>query len=99
MVAGAALIGFAAAFVLILTLALPPLLAPDDVHRLSAGMFLVGYTVSFSVPLLGGAAWDATGIAAAAFLPVVLGATLVLLPALLLRPVGRRIPQYDTAVR
>src|SRR5439155_22894156 len=71
---GAAIIGFAAAFVLILTLALPPLLAgPDDVHRLSAGMFTIGYTESFFLPLLGGVAWDATGIAASACLPVALG--------------------------
>lgn len=89
MAAGSAAIGFAAAFVLILTLALPPLIAePDDVHRFSAGMFAIGYTVVFFVPLIGGAAWDLTGIAATAFLPVALGAALVLVMTILLPPVG-----------
>ena len=89
MVAGAALIGFSAGFVLILTLALPPLIAEaDDVHRLSAGMFTIGYTASFVLPLLGGVAWDATGIAATAFLPVALGGLAVLVMALALRTPG-----------
>ena len=95
MALGAAFIGFASAFVLILTLALPPLLAvPDDVHRLSAGMFTIGYTASFILPLLGGAAWDATGIAASAFLPVALGGLTVLLMAIVLRtPGGEHAPR------
>jgi len=95
MALGAAIIGFAPAFVLILTLALPPLLAPpDDVHRLSAGTFTIGYTASFVLPLLGGAAWDATGIAASAFLPVALGGLTVLLMAIVLRtPGGKHAPQ------
>jgi CP family cyanate transporter-like MFS transporter len=95
MTLGAAIIGFAPAFVLILTLALPPLLAPpEDVHRLSAGMFTIGYTVSFALPLLGGAAWDATGIAASAFLPVTIGAFTILLMAIVLRtPGGEHAPQ------
>jgi CP family cyanate transporter-like MFS transporter len=79
MVAGAAAIGFSSAFVLILTLALPPLLAaPADVHRLSAGMLAIGYTLTFIVPLLGGAIWDITGREAAAFIPGALGALVVL---------------------
>jgi len=89
MTLGAAIVGFAPAFVLILTLALPPLLAPpEDVHRLSAGMFTIGYIASFVLPLFGGAAWDATGIAASAFLPVALGAFMILLMAIVLRPPG-----------
>jgi CP family cyanate transporter-like MFS transporter len=61
-VAWAGLVGFAAAVALILTLALPPLLAgAGDVHRFSAGVFLIMYSCSFAGPLLGGAAWDATG--------------------------------------
>jgi len=89
MTLGAAIVGFAPAFVLILTLALPPLLAPpEDVHRLSAGMFTIGYIASFVLPLLGGAAWDATGIAASAFLPVALGAFMILLMAIVLRTPG-----------
>lgn len=87
---GAGIAGFAAAFVLILTLALPPLLAgPEDVHRLSAGMFAIGYTLAFIVPLLGGAIWDATAIIAAAFLPGAVGAVIVVIVALTLRPADR----------
>jgi CP family cyanate transporter-like MFS transporter len=90
-ISGAALLGFSAGFVLILTLALPPLIAAaDDVHRLSAGMFTVGYTASFVLPLLGGVAWDATGIAATAFLPVAIGGVAVLVMALALRTPGGR---------
>jgi MFS transporter, CP family, cyanate transporter len=71
MVAGAALIGFAAAFVLILALALPPLLsAPNDVHRLTAAMFTISYTCAVIVPVISGAAWDLTGIPAMAFAPI-----------------------------
>lgn len=89
LVLGAALLGFSAGFVLILTLALPPLLADaDDVHRLSAGMFTIGYSASFVLPLLGGVAWDVTGIAATAFLPVALAGLTVLLMALALRTPG-----------
>ena len=84
---GAGLLGFAAAFGLILTLALPPMLAAaTDVHRLSAGMFAIGYLTAFLVPLLGGVAWDATDIPATAFLPIVLGAAMVLAVAVRLRP-------------
>jgi MFS transporter, CP family, cyanate transporter len=70
----ASLIGFAAALALILTLALPPLLAAEaDVPRLSAGIFLIMYASSFAGPLVGGAAWDATGRPAAAFLVLAAG--------------------------
>jgi hypothetical protein len=51
-------------------------------------MFAIGYTASFVLPLLGGAAWDATGIAASAFLPVALGAFMILLMAIVLRTPG-----------
>jgi CP family cyanate transporter-like MFS transporter len=74
LVAAAALIGFAGAFMLILTLALPPLLVrQDDVHRLAAGMLALGYGITFVVPWLGGAVWDATHVTEAALLPGVLG--------------------------
>lgn len=86
-IAGAGILGFAAAFGLILTLALPPMLTEaHDVHRLSAGMFAIGYLTAFLVPLLGGVAWDATAIPAASFLPVVVGAAMVLAVAAHLRP-------------
>lgn len=68
-VAWAGLVGFAAAVALVLTLALPPLLAgPGDVHRFSAGVFLIIYSFSFTGPLLGGAAWDATQLPSTPFL-------------------------------
>jgi hypothetical protein len=57
----AATIGFCCAFVLVLTLALPPQLAPPgDVDRLSAGMFAFGRMLSCLMPPLGGMIWDAT---------------------------------------
>jgi CP family cyanate transporter-like MFS transporter len=85
-VLGAGTIGFSCALTLILTLALPPLLAPaDDVHRLSAGMFAIGYTLSAVTPLVGGAIWDATGVPAAAFLATAAAAAVVLVTALTFR--------------
>jgi MFS transporter, CP family, cyanate transporter len=90
MIASAAAIGFCSAFVLILTLALPPLLAaPEDVHRLSAGMLAIGYTLTFVVPFIGGAVWDATGLPATAFLPGAVGATMVLSLGAMLGPADR----------
>lgn len=75
---GAGVLGLSAGLALILLIALPPLLAErDDVHRLSAGMFMIGFTASFAVPLLGGAAWDVTGNSMAAFLPVALGGVMI----------------------
>ena len=71
MVAWSGVIGFCNAFLLILTLALPPLLAKhEDVPRLSAAMLLVGYLLAFAMPIAGGFTWDATGQAAAAFAPL-----------------------------
>jgi MFS transporter, CP family, cyanate transporter len=91
-VLGAGAMGFFGAFVLILTLALPPVLAPfRDVPRLSAGMFAVGYGLTCTIPLIGGAIWDATGIPAGAFLAGALSAAAVAAVALTLdpRPSGR----------
>jgi CP family cyanate transporter-like MFS transporter len=84
-VASAGLIGFAAAFILIMALALPPLLAaPDDVHRLTAAMFTISYGVAVIVPVLSGATWDLTHIPASAFAPTALCGILlmVLAPAI-----------------
>jgi CP family cyanate transporter-like MFS transporter len=85
-VAAAGLIGFCCGMQLILSLAMPPLLAPSgDVHHLSAGMFAIGYFVSFLIPPLGGAIWDATRIPATSFIAGALGTALVLGAALTLR--------------
>ena len=80
-VACAAVLGFFAAAILILMLALPPLLAPpNDVHRVSAAIFTISYTCAVITPVFSGLAWDLTGVAQSAFVP--LGACAVLLMAL-----------------
>jgi MFS transporter, CP family, cyanate transporter len=64
-------LGFSAGASLILMLALPPLLSgPDDTHRMTAGMFTISYSCAVIVPILSGLAWDASGVPAAAFIPV-----------------------------
>jgi MFS transporter, CP family, cyanate transporter len=74
----AALLGFDGAMALILILALPPLLsAPDDTHRTAAGMFTISYSCAVAVPIIGGLAWDASGIAIVAFAPIGLCALVV----------------------
>lgn len=79
LIAASALAGFAAATILILTLSLPPLLAaPDDVHRLAAAMLGLGYTITFFVPYVAGAIWDATHLTISALLPGVAGAGMVI---------------------
>ena len=80
-VAAATLQGFAAAAILILVLALPPLLSPpDDVHRVTAAMFTISYSCAVIVPVISGILWDLSGVAALAFLPITLcGILLVIL--------------------
>jgi CP family cyanate transporter-like MFS transporter len=69
-VAWAFVLGFAAALGFIVALTLPPkLAAAGDVHRMSAAVFTVQYTLGFGVPLIAGALWDATGVAVLAFVP------------------------------
>jgi CP family cyanate transporter-like MFS transporter len=59
------------------------LLVPhEDVPRLAAGMFTIGYGVAMLVSVIAGAAWDATGIAAFAFLPIAIAG----LPLILIAP-------------
>ena len=91
--AGAGILGFASAFSFVLNLAFPPLLAetPGDVHRISAGMFTIGYGLAFLVPLIGGAAWDRTGIAAVSLAPVAIGALCLLLAPWGLKTGGREL--------
>jgi CP family cyanate transporter-like MFS transporter len=72
-VVAASVQGFAAAAVLILALALPPLLSPpDDVHRVTAAMFTISYSCAVITPIISGLAWDLSGVAALAFLPIAL---------------------------
>jgi len=84
-VVAATLQGFAAAAILVLVLALPPLLSPpDDVHRVTAAMFTISYTCAVIVPVISGVTWDLSGIPAMAFLPIALCGFLlaVLAPAI-----------------
>ncbi len=54
-IASATFMSFTAGLLLILLVALPPMLVePGETGRLSAGNFLVGYTLAFSVPMIGG---------------------------------------------
>jgi CP family cyanate transporter-like MFS transporter len=70
-IVGAAMVGFGAAYLLIVTFALPPLIAgPGDVARLSAGTFTIAYASAFLVSLGAGALWDATHLAVLALLPI-----------------------------
>jgi MFS transporter, CP family, cyanate transporter len=85
-VVGAGVVGFCCAFTLIVTLALPPqLVAPHDVHRLSAGMFAIGYALSSVVPLAGGAIWDATGVPTTGFAAPAIAAVAVFAAAFTFR--------------
>src|SRR5262245_7476727 len=78
-IASAAVLGFAAAAVLVLILALPPLLSrPDDVHRTAAGMFTISYSCAVITPVISGLAWDLTGLPVMAFVPIGLIAFLLL---------------------
>jgi CP family cyanate transporter-like MFS transporter len=55
-------IGLTSSLVLLLSLALPAMWAPpQEVASLSAGMFSVGYTLAFVLPVVGGAVADAVG--------------------------------------
>jgi MFS transporter, CP family, cyanate transporter len=85
-VAAAALVGFAASAVLILMLALPPLLSePEDVPRMAAGMFTISYSCAVIVPIVSGLVWDATGVPATGFVPIAVGALLIIVFAPTLR--------------
>jgi len=85
-VVSAGVLGFAAGSAFALGLTLPPLLsAPDEVARVSAAMFTFSYASALVVSVLSGAAWDLTGEARFAFLPVALSG----LPAILLVPTMR----------
>ena len=99
-VAAATVQGFAAAAILILILALPPLLsAPDDVHRVTAAMFTISYSCAVIVPVISGLAWDLSGIASLAFVPIALcGIILVILaPAINhVRP-ARGVERFEVA--
>jgi CP family cyanate transporter-like MFS transporter len=69
----AGVLGFANAITLILAFALPSVLgAPEDVHRNSAGMFTISYSLAMVVSILGGWLWDVTHWPIAGLAPVAL---------------------------
>jgi CP family cyanate transporter-like MFS transporter len=91
-VAAAALQGFAAAAILVLVLALPPLLSPpDDVHRVTAAMFTISYSCAVIVPVISGLVWDVSGIPSMAFLPIALCGVLLII----LAPAINHIPRAE----
>jgi MFS transporter, CP family, cyanate transporter len=75
----AGLLGGANAATLILALALPSVLsAPDDVHRTSAGMFTISYSLAMVLSVVGGWLWDVTHTPIAGFAPVALCCLLII---------------------
>jgi CP family cyanate transporter-like MFS transporter len=71
----AAWLGFFNGTSLVFGLALPALLsASADVARLSAGMFTISYSFAMGIAVASGAAWDLSGDARFAFLPIALSA-------------------------
>jgi CP family cyanate transporter-like MFS transporter len=72
-----------------LVLTLPVLYCDqEDIARVSAGMFMVGYAAAVVISVAGGAAWDISGAARAAFVPIALGILpLIVMPFLIHRRV------------
>jgi CP family cyanate transporter-like MFS transporter len=92
-VAAATLQGFAAAAILVLVLALPPLLSPpDDVHRVTAAMFTISYSCAVIVPVISGILWDLSGVPALAFLPIALCGLLLVI----LAPAINHVPRFGS---
>jgi CP family cyanate transporter-like MFS transporter len=72
------MLGFAGAVTLILVLALPSVLsAPDDVHRISAGMFTISYSCAMVLSVVVGWLWDLTRLPIVGFAPIALCGLLV----------------------
>jgi MFS transporter, CP family, cyanate transporter len=88
-------VGYAAAQVFMLVLALPPLLSrADDVHRLTAGITTIQYATGFLAPVVAGALWDATGSNASVYgMVVVAGIVQTLVP------LGLRLPAHTRSGR
>lgn len=79
-VACAVVLGFCSAILLVLMVSLVPAMVPaEEVGRVSAGCFTIGYVVSFVMPLLGGIWADASG-SAEDVLWVLSGYALIVIP-------------------
>jgi CP family cyanate transporter-like MFS transporter len=86
----AGVLGFVTAITLILALALPSVLgAPEDVHRTSAGMFTISYSVAMLLSVFGGWLWDFTHTPIAGFLPVALCGIVIIVLASTVRHAER----------
>jgi CP family cyanate transporter-like MFS transporter len=86
----AGLLGFAGSAGLILALTLPAFLSPPAMVATNASaMFALSYATAVVVGVVSGALWDLTGVPAAAFVPIGMGALLLIGSALLLRARGR----------
>jgi len=89
----AGLLGFANAITLILAFALPSVLsAPDDVHRTSAGMFTISYSLAMVISVLGGWLWDATHLPVAALAPVALCELVIISLASTVKRADQQLP-------
>jgi CP family cyanate transporter-like MFS transporter len=85
------ILGFTGAVTLILALALPSVLsAPDDVHRTSAAMFTISYSLAMVLSVVGGWLWDFTDTPFAGFTPVAACAILIIVLAPTVRHADRR---------
>jgi MFS transporter, CP family, cyanate transporter len=86
-------LGFSNAVTLVLALALPSVLsAPDDVHRTSAGMFTISYSLAMLLSILGGWLWDLTHTPLAGFAPIALCGLMIFA----LAPTVRRAEEHAT---
>jgi CP family cyanate transporter-like MFS transporter len=84
-------LGFVTAITLILALALPSVLsASDDVHRTSAGMFTISYSVAMVLSVVGGWLWDMTQTPLAGIAPVALCGLVVMALASTVRYADRQ---------
>ena len=82
----AGVIGFMVAAILTLALILPALLcASEDVGRMAAAMFTIGYAIAVALSVIGGAMWDLTADPRFALAAIAIGG----LPLLMLAPTLR----------
>jgi CP family cyanate transporter-like MFS transporter len=87
------IVGYAAAQVFMLVLALPALLTkPGDVHRLTAGITTVQYAIGFLAPVVAGVLWDLTGSSSSAYWMVIVAGIVQTLV-----PLGLRLPSHTRA--